>query len=115
MMSDEDIAERCIDGLADKLKLIDRAEVADCRVIRARDAYPVYDLEYAEKLRLIQDSLKNYVGLEIVGRSGTFRYNNADHSIEMGLTLARRLVGDDVDHALVNTDADYHEEIKTGS
>ena len=59
---------------------------------------------------MIQNHLQGYVGLHTVGRSGTFRYNNADHSIEMGLMLARRLRGEDIDHMLVNTEAEYHEE-----
>ena len=48
-------------------------------------------------------------GLHIVGRTGTFRYNNADHSIEMGLLLAQKILGYDVDHMSVNTEPEYHE------
>jgi hypothetical protein len=44
-----------------------------------------------------------------VGRGGTFRYNNADHSIEMGLMLARRLLGADINPLDVNTEAEYQE------
>jgi protoporphyrinogen oxidase len=112
MMSDDQISRRCIDDLADKLAFIDRVEVVDFKVIRVRDAYPVYDLEYKAKLEEIQASLRHYVGLHTVGRGGTFRYNNADHSIEMGLRLARRILGGDDDHSVVNTDADYQEEIR---
>ena len=46
-----------------------------------------------------------------MGRGGSFRYNNSDHSIEMGLLLARRLLGDDVDYDSVNTESEYQEEI----
>ena len=49
----------------------------------------------------------------MVGRGGTFRYNNADHSIEMGLLMGRRLLGDDVDYMAVNTEDEYHEEIRS--
>ena len=111
-MSDEDIVGRCVEDLAGKLGFVERAEVVDFRVLRVRDAYPTYDLEYSGKLVAIQTALKGYAGLHTVGRGGTFRYNNADHSIEMGLTLARRLLGDDVDYSLVNTESEYHEEIR---
>jgi hypothetical protein len=84
-------------------------------VIRTRYAYPVYDLLYQEKISLIQNELRNYVGLHTVGRGGTFRYNNADHSIEMGLKLARKLLGDDVDHFDVNMEKEYHEEYRIDS
>jgi len=109
-MSDTEITRRCIQDLSEKLNFIEQGEVEDVKVIRTRFAYPAYDLLYREKLALIQSQLQDYVGLHTVGRTGTFRYNNADHSIEMGLILARRLLGEDVDHMLVNSEAEYHEE-----
>jgi protoporphyrinogen oxidase len=109
-MSDTEITRRCIQDLSEKLNFIEQGEVEDVKVIRTRFAYPAYDLLYREKLALIQSQLQDYVGLHTVGRTGTFRYNNADHSIEMGLILARKLLGEDVDHMLVNTEAEYHEE-----
>jgi len=109
-MSDEEISRRCIEDLSEKLHFIEAGDVSDVKVIRTRFAYPVYDLEYREKISLIQSHLQTYPGLHMVGRGGTFRYNNADHSIEMGLLLARRLLGEDVDHMIVNTEAEYHEE-----
>jgi protoporphyrinogen oxidase len=111
-MSDEAIGRRCIQDLVEKLKFIEVHEVEDVVVIRTRDAYPVYDLLYQKKISLIQDALRKYVGLHTVGRGGTFRYNNADHSIEMGLRLARKLLGDDVDHLDVNVEKEYHEEMR---
>src|SRR5262249_35796855 len=84
-MADEAIGRRCIQDLAEKLNFIKTREVEDVMVIRARDAYPVYDLLYQKKISLIQAGLQKYVGLHTIGRGGTFRYNNADHSIEMGL------------------------------
>jgi protoporphyrinogen oxidase len=108
-MSNEAIANRCIQDLV-KLKFIEEHEVKDVHVIRTRDAYPVYDLEYRGKISAVQEYLQKYASLHIVGRGGTFRYNNADHSIEMGLRLAHKLLGKEVDHMLVNTEAEYHEE-----
>ena len=110
-MSDEAIERRCIQDLA-KLNFIEAREVEEVLVIRTRDAYPVYDLLYQKKISLIQDELRKYIGLHTVGRGGTFRYNNADHSIEMGLRLARKLLGDEVDHLDVNVEKEYHEEIR---
>ena len=111
-MSDEDVARRCIDDLDNKLNFIDSSEVIDFAVVRTLQAYPVYDLEYAGKLKVINDFLAGFEGLHIVGRGGTHRYNNADHSIEMGLLLGRKILGYDVDHMSVNTESAYH-EIKT--
>tara|TARA_R110002072_G_scaffold43340_16_gene121856 strand:+ start:7253 stop:8737 length:1485 start_codon:yes stop_codon:yes gene_type:complete len=111
-MSDEEIGQRCIEDLEKKLKFIDSSEVIDFACVRTLQAYPVYDLEYADKIAVIHDFLSGFEGLHIVGRGGTHRYNNADHSIEMGLLLGRKILGYEVDHMEVNTEPEYH-EIKT--
>jgi protoporphyrinogen oxidase len=112
-LSDDDVAKRCVQDLAEKLGFIDAKDVVGWNVIRTRFAYPVYDLEYSGKLAKINAYLNQFDGLHIVGRTGTFRYNNADHSIEMGLLLGRKILGYDVDHMQVNTEQEYH-EIKQG-
>ncbi len=108
-LSDDDVAKRCVRDLSEKLNFIDPSDVEGWNVVRTRFAYPVYDLQYAGKLALINGFLNQFPGLHIVGRTGTFRYNNADHSIEMGLLLARKIMGYDVDHMQVNTEQEYHE------
>ncbi len=109
-LSDDAIAQRCIDDLVDILSFIARDEVEDWAVVRTRQAYPVYDLQYNEKTAKVNEFLATFEGLHIAGRGGTFRYNNADHSIEMGLMLGRKLLGHAVDHMAVNTEHAYHEE-----
>jgi protoporphyrinogen oxidase len=109
--SDDEIARCCIADLAQKLHIVDRSEVEGWTVVRTRHAYPIYDLDYAAKLSTIRTFLAGFGGVHIVGRGGTFRYNNADHSIEMGLLLGRRLLGHAVDHLEVNTEQEYQEEI----
>jgi protoporphyrinogen oxidase len=113
-MSDEEVGRRCVSDLENKLKFIKSTEVIDFSVVRTTQAYPVYDLEYADKLGVIHNFLAGFEGLHIVGRGGTHRYNNADHSIEMGLLLGRKILGYDVDHMEVNTEPAYH-EIKTSN
>jgi protoporphyrinogen oxidase len=111
-LNDDQIAEVCITDLAEKLHFIGKSEVEGWTVVRTRHAYPIYDLDYTNKLSTIRAFLAGLAGLHIVGRGGTFRYNNADHSIEMGLLLARRLLGQVVDHLEVNTEQEYQEEIR---
>jgi protoporphyrinogen oxidase len=110
-MSDDDIAKRCVDDLVDKLHFIERDEYEGHTVVRTRYAYPVYDLGYSEKVARINDYLAGFEGLHICGRGGIFRYNNADHSIEMGLMLGQKLLGHDIDHMAVNTEDNYQEII----
>jgi protoporphyrinogen oxidase len=110
--SDTEIAESAIAGLADTLGFIRRDEVLDWCVVRTRHAYPVYDLEYREKTTAALDFLARFPGIHVVGRGGAFRYNNADHSIEMGQLLAKTLLGEAKDHMSVNTEQAYLEEIR---
>jgi protoporphyrinogen oxidase len=111
-LSDDEIVERCITDLVEKLGFVEAWECEGATVIRTRFAYPVYDLDYSRKLGIINAYLAEFEGLHISGRGGIFRYNNADHSIEMGLMLGQRLLGHDIDHMAVNTEADYHEIIE---
>lgn len=113
-MTDEEVGQRCIEDLEKKLKFIDSSEVIDYSCVRTLQAYPVYDLQYAEKIAVINGFLSGFEGLHIVGRGGTHRYNNADHSIEMGLLLGRKILGYDVEYMDVNTEPEYH-EIKSAS
>jgi protoporphyrinogen oxidase len=108
-MTDEEVGQRCVADLEKKLKFIDSSEVIDFSCVRTLQAYPVYDLQYADKIKTINDFLAGFEGLHIVGRGGTHRYNNADHSIEMGLLLGRKILGYDVDYMDVNTELEYHE------
>lgn len=109
-LSDDEVAKRCVDDLVDKLNFVKREEVVGWAVIRTRQAYPVYDLQYGEKTKIVNDFVAKFEGLHIAGRGGSFRYNNSDHSIEMGLLLGRKLLGYPVDHMAVNTESTYHEE-----
>lgn len=112
-MTDDDIARRCVRDLVEKLGFVREEEVEGWNVIRTFHAYPVYDLHYDSRIETVTSWLSTLAGINIVGRGGTFRYNNADHSIEMGLLLGRRLLGDKVDHMAVNTEQEYHEEIQS--
>jgi len=108
-MTDEEVGRRCVEDLEKKLKFIDASEVIDFSCVRTLQAYPVYDLQYSDKIKTINEFLAGFEGLHIVGRGGTHRYNNADHSIEMGLLLGRKILGYDVEYMDVNTEAEYHE------
>ncbi len=110
-LTDEQVAARCVDDLVDKLHFISRDEYEGCNVVRTRYAYPVYDLGYSGKIAVIKEYLAGFAGLHISGRGGIFRYNNADHSIEMGLMLGQKLLGHDIDHMAVNTEDNYQEII----
>ena len=113
--TDDEVAQRCVQDLVEKLKFIEPHEVEGWSVVRTRYAYPVYDLDYLDKIATIKAFLGGFEGLHIVGRGGAFRYNNADHSIEMGLLLGRRILGFNVDPLEVNTEPEYQEEVRSAT
>lgn len=108
--SDDELCKDTIHHLADSLGFIKKEEVIGAFAFRAPQAYPVYGLDYQENLQQIKDYVGTINGLQIVGRGGTFRYNNSDHSIEMGLMAAKNLLGASYRLDAVNEAKEYLEE-----
>ena len=84
-------------------------------VFSIKKAYPRYDLRYLQPLGKIKKYLKeNFGNLQLIGRSGMFRYNNMDHSIFTGQLAARNIIEGKMvyDTGEVNEEAAYLEEKK---
>jgi protoporphyrinogen oxidase len=83
-----------------RLGLAGSGQVVGGVVFRQPKAYPVYDRGYRERLQVIQRYLATVDNLQTIGRSGTHRYNNMDHSMLTGMAAARKLLGqaDDFDN-----------------
>lgn len=108
--SDGTLIDLVTRDLSDRLGFISPAEVMNGHVVRCRDAYPRYGLHYRDAVETIKTYLRQFGNLQIVGRGGTFRYNNADHSIETGLIAARNILGESLDVDSVNSEPEYLEE-----
>lgn len=107
-MDDEKLIEFAKDelhrvGLGGNLKILDGF------VARQKDTYPIYKIGYRAPLEIIFEYIKSIKNLQIVGRGGTFRYNNMDHSIVTGLYAARNVLGGRYDVLNVNIDEEYQE------
>ena len=85
--------------------------VSDGHVERIRRCYPVYARGYRRTLERVIDYLKTFDNLWPIGRYGSFKYNNQDHSILMGILVAENICGR-AKHDLwsVNTDYDEYQE-----
>lgn len=88
------------------------------KVIRVPKCYPVYKRGYKRPLKTVEDYVRSFKNLQVIGRYGAFKYNNQDHSILMGI-LAAENVADGTKHDLwdINTDYEYQESsviTKTG-
>jgi protoporphyrinogen oxidase len=83
------------------------------KVIRVPKCYPVYATGYRKHLEPVEKYLSGLPGLSVIGRYGSFKYNNQDHSILMGLLAAENLTKGTT-HNLwdINTDYEYQESCR---
>ena len=83
----------------------------DGHVVRVKRCYPVYRRGYKAHVEQLAGYLRGFQGLTAIGRYGTFKYNNQDHSILMGILAAENLL-DGSNHDLwhVNTDHETYQE-----
>ncbi|MEW6741192.1 MAG: FAD-dependent oxidoreductase [Planctomycetota bacterium] len=88
-----------------KVGLIKAEQVSGGTVRRERYAYPIYDLTYRENLQKVLAYVRSYANLDTTGRQGLFRYNNMDHSVAMGMKVARASQRDE--HARVASGSEY--------
>jgi protoporphyrinogen oxidase len=107
--SDDALVERTAKHLADDLGFITRDEVLGGFAVRAPRAYPAYTLGYQDALAALKGFVASFANLQIIGRYGTFRYNNADHSVETGLLAAKNILGERHDLDRVNAEREYLE------
>jgi protoporphyrinogen oxidase len=89
--SKEELFELSIKWL-EKLGFVKRDEVIDCFVHKEKYAYPVYDLNYKKHSGKVKGYLGQFRNLQLIGRAGSFRYNNQDHALEMGILAARSII-----------------------
>jgi protoporphyrinogen oxidase len=87
----------------------DPTTVRQAVVVRARQAYPVYDSGYADALEIVKRHLAPFENLQLVGRNGMHKYNNQDHSMLTAMLAVQNLLGRRFDLWSVNADDEYHE------
>ncbi len=89
-LPDEELRRIAVDDLV-KIGLIRAEEVDTSWSHRTRYAYPIYDLDYKGRLQGARDFVERFTNLYTAGRQGLFKYNNMDHSIEMGIAVSHDL------------------------
>ena len=94
-----------------KTGLIGNCTILDGAVYRVPKCYPVYQKGYKQNMDVIQPWLNTIQNLQAIGRYGSFKYNNQDHSILMGI-LASENLAENKSHNLwdVNTDYESYQE-----
>ena len=88
--SDENLREIAVKDLT-LIGLLRHGDVEKSWTHRTRYAYPIYDLDYMRHLNAVKGFVDSIGNLYSAGRQGLFKYNNMDHSIEMGIEVSRDL------------------------
>ena len=109
--SDEDLIALATKEV-DELGLADGKLVRDGTVVRMPKAYPIYDEAYRGHLDRVRTFIDPLSNLHPVGRNGMHKYNNQDHSMLTAMMSVWNMLGEQYDVWEVNTDYEYHEEMK---
>lgn len=91
--SDKELVEQANSELR-RIELIEDQHICNSLVVRIPRCYPIYRMGYRQHVDVLSEFLQSMAGLSVIGRYGSFKYNNQDHSILMGL-----LAADNVLHA----------------
>jgi protoporphyrinogen oxidase len=87
---DEQLARRCFDAIVGAgLSAPDRLEGGFVR--RFRSFYPMYTIDFRERLGRVYERVKAPENLVPTGRLGMFNYNNSDHCLDMGRFIASEM------------------------
>jgi len=76
----------------EELGIVKEDDVADYFVHKERYAYPVYDLGYADRLKIVMAYLEGLKNLKVIGRSGTFTYMGQYRAMEAGSNAADEIL-----------------------
>ncbi len=91
-----------------KTGLINDAEISDGYIYKIPRCYPVYGSGYKDTLSPVENYLKTIENLHVIGRYGSFKYNNQDHSILMGMLAAENIL-ENKKHNIWNINTDYED------
>jgi protoporphyrinogen oxidase len=83
------------------------ADIERVHVERVPFTYPIYKLNYMQELQRNLRELGHYSNLLLAGRCGRFWYNNMDHSIGQGLTMADKVVRGEVLAEIDSADREF--------
>lgn len=94
-----------------KTGFVTESDIRRGAVIKLEKSYPVYKAGYMGLLKPIMQELDGFRDLYFIGRNGSFKYNNQDHSILMGLLCADKILGKYHGNLWsLNTDYAYQEQ-----
>jgi protoporphyrinogen oxidase len=84
---DQELVKRCFESLVEA-DLLGPDELESGFVRRFRSFYPMYTVDYRQRLGAVYERLRAADNLIPTGRLGMFNYNNSDHCLDMGRFIA---------------------------
>jgi len=91
--------------------LVKEENVKEGHVVRLPRCYPVYFRGYREVMKPVEQYLTSVKGLHAIGRYGSYKYNNQDHSILMGMRVSENILSSaGYDLWNINTDYEVYQE-----
>lgn len=116
MKSDNELINLVKNDYISEFREVEEKDILGGYVHRVPHEYPVYHVGYEKPLEQVKSYLARFTNFQTIGRNGLFRYNNMDHSIEMGIFAAKNIITDsrsfNVDS--INIEREYLEEKKLG-
>jgi protoporphyrinogen oxidase len=114
--SDEDLIAQAKREMQQVGLIKDVAKVEAGYVVRVPKAYPVYDDQYQDNVKVLRSWLEqNAPNVFPTGRNGMHKYNNQDHSMLTAMLSVENILGANHDVWSVNVEAEYHEEKANGN
>jgi protoporphyrinogen oxidase len=92
----------------EKIAFVKKDLILDGMVLRETQAYPVYDKNYKESLKIVIDYLSNFSNLYLMGRNGLHKYNNMDIAMLSAFKVVRELI----EKENINKELNFNNNIK---
>jgi protoporphyrinogen oxidase len=108
----ESLTDRVVADLVRSQTIRRPEDISALHIERMPQTYPIYSLNYLSELTAGLRELGKYGNLLPAGRTGRFWYNNMDHSIGQGLTMADKILRG---QALADVDSADREFWKEGT
>lgn len=105
-----DVVQRVVDTLVHS-GLVKPDEILDTMMLSEGFGYAVYDLDYAERLAAVEETLAPFGNLHMLGRSAEFKHLEVDDLYANALALTTRLAP--VRPYQIQGDAQMQEQAKT--
>ena len=102
-----DTLQAVIDDLVRTEMIGSASDIDRVHIERVPYTYPIYKLNYMQELTRNLRELGQYSNLLLAGRCGRFWYNNMDHSIGQGLTMADKVVRGEVLAEIYSADREF--------